>query len=199
MDLPQNDPDRQEFTTELAAQWLMWPERFDEKSVASWRRSLARTWLPAAWRRCQNRQAAASSNASGGSIWPPVDYPQYKDTARNKLPPISFALASLDTAYGEKEENSFNALTIWGLWQHATAHDAYVIAANDGQIMRLPKDERPKVCLMYAWTKKLPINGEDEERPDFDDDGEPLSEKAWNSRKWLERRQKKWGLVEWVV
>lgn len=131
--------------------------------------------------------------------WPPVDYPQYKDTARNKLPPISFALASLDTAYGDKEENSVNALTIWGLWQHATSHDAYVIAANDGQIMRLPKDERPKVCLMYAWTKKLPINGEDEERPDFDDDGEPLSDKAWNSGKWLERRQKKWGLVEWVV
>jgi hypothetical protein len=116
------------------------------------------------------------------------------------LPPVSFVVASLDTAYGDKEENSQSALSIWGLWQHATRHDAYRIAARDGEIMRLPADENPKVILMYAWAKHLNLNGEDEEKPDFDDDGNPVTEKAWNnSPKWLERRQKKWGLLEWVV
>jgi predicted phage terminase large subunit-like protein len=47
-------------------------------------------------------------------------------------------VASLDTAYGEKEENDYNALTVWGIW------------------IDFAKNRR--AMLMFAWAKRLPLH-----------------------------------------
>ncbi|MCA6108126.1 hypothetical protein [Bradyrhizobium cenepequi] len=56
-----------------------------------------------------------------------------------KYPAVEFILASLDTAYGEKEENDFSALTIWGIFRD--------------------KMDRPRAMLMWGWAKKCELHG----------------------------------------
>jgi phage terminase large subunit-like protein len=47
------------------------------------------------------------------------------------FPPFSFRLLSVDTNFGEKEENSWSAATCWEVWHG--------------------KDDAPRVMLTYAW------------------------------------------------
>lgn len=83
-------------------------------------------------------------------------------------PPCSFILASLDTAYTEKERNDPSAMTVWGIFRH-------------------PKTNEGGVILMDAWRKWLKLRGENIQR----DEGE--SEAAWRHR-----AEPEWGLTEWV-
>ena len=54
---------------------------------------------------------------------------------QEKFPDFDYVLASLDTAYTEKQENDASALSIWGMF----------------------KDEagNPKVMLMHCWEERL--------------------------------------------
>ena len=83
-------------------------------------------------------------------VWPPPDYvEQYthevldKDTGkmvrRTAFPRMEFICASVDTAYGEKEENDWNACTVWGIWRD--------------------RAELPRVMLMEAWRERLQLRG----------------------------------------
>ena len=54
-------------------------------------------------------------------------------------PVMEFVIASLDTAYGQKQENDFNALTIWGVWRD--------------------ENDLPKIMLMDSWKKRLTLHG----------------------------------------
>ena len=47
--------------------------------------------------------------------------------------------ASVDTAMGRKEENDFNAMTVWGLW--------------------LDRTKTRRAMMMFAWNKRLPLHG----------------------------------------
>lgn len=57
-----------------------------------------------------------------------------------EYPPTSFRLLSVDTAYGDKEENSWNAATLWGLWHG--------------------ENEEPRTILMEAWRGRPPLLGD---------------------------------------
>jgi predicted phage terminase large subunit-like protein len=68
----------------------------------------------------------------GGAIikrayWQPWTEPKY--------PNLEFILASLDTAYTEKQENDASALTIWGLFRDEAGN--------------------PKIILMHAWEERM--------------------------------------------
>ena len=52
---------------------------------------------------------------------------------------MELVVGSLDTSYGEKQENDFNALTIWGIW--------------------LDRARNRRAMLMYGWAKRLPLHG----------------------------------------
>jgi predicted phage terminase large subunit-like protein len=70
-------------------------------------------------------------------VWPPPAEEYDGDPSR--FPPLSYVLLSVDTAYGEKEENDWNACTSWGVWQD--------------------KRDRPQTVMLEAWRKRCPLRG----------------------------------------
>lgn len=98
----------------------------------------------------------------GGGIikdhwWKLWDRPEY--------PPIEFIVASLDTAYTEKAENDFSALTIWGIYGAASETEATRTIDRYGRpidFMASSSSERidgvSKVMLMYAMQEKLELH-----------------------------------------
>ena len=83
----------------------------------------------------------------------------------SSYPPMDTIIASLDTAYTEKQENDASYLTIWGVWQRSAAA-AFAHVNREG--MRIEhveeRDTVPAVMLMYAKEMRLAIHGEDLER-----------------------------------
>lgn len=55
-----------------------------------------------------------------------------------QYPPCEYILASLDTAYTEKEENDPSALSVWGVWRD--------------------KSGNPQIILMVCWQERLQIH-----------------------------------------
>jgi len=112
---------------------LAWPERFTDKVCDD----LERDKGPYAWA----GQYMQSPAPRGGAIlkdewwqvWPPEGYPP-----TSIFPTFEYMLASLDTAYTEKEENDPSALTVWGMWRDDFGN--------------------PKIMLVYAWTERLQFN-----------------------------------------
>jgi hypothetical protein len=80
---------------------------------------------------------------------------------------MEFVCVSVDSSFTEKEENDPTGCTTWGLWTD-------------------PADGFPKIMLLAAWRKHLPIHGvEQEPRGDQED--------------YLRRVQPHWGIVENVA
>lgn len=71
-------------------------------------------------------------------LWPAKGY-EPRPGERVTYPEISFCIALLDTAYTEKEENDWSALTILGIWHDDKGH--------------------PNIILMEAWRVRMAING----------------------------------------
>lgn len=107
----------------------------------------------------QNQQAP---EPRGGGIikdhwWQLWDRPEY--------PGIEYVVASLDTAYTEKAENDFSALTIWGVFSASAGGTSTRSADRYGRTIDLNVSYQsealgavPKVMLMYAWQKKLELH-----------------------------------------
>jgi predicted phage terminase large subunit-like protein len=95
-------------------------------------------------------QYQQSPTVRGGAIvrrdwWQPWD----QDEARRyglewngglkEFPHFELVTATLDTSYGEKQENDYNAMTVWGVW--------------------IDRNKNRRAMLMYAWRKRLPLHG----------------------------------------
>ena len=79
----------------------------------------------------------------------------------NAYPPFEYILASVDTAYTEKEENDFSAMSVWGVFAHDPTAQAQKIIGSDGRVMQVERtygELAPKVMLIDAWQEKLPIH-----------------------------------------
>jgi phage terminase large subunit-like protein len=70
-----------------------------------------------------------------------VTCPQCGSTAERRTcyPEFSYRVLSVDTAYGEKQENSWSAATCWGIW-----HD---------------KEDAPRAMLIEAWRGRPRLRG----------------------------------------
>jgi len=152
--------DPREFDGELA-----WPERFSPQALASFR----------AYQYLWAGQYQQNPTPRGGGIfkddWWQVHEIERAGGAirfRPEVKPI-YVLASLDTAFSEKEENDYSALTIWVVYED-------------------PHSKQRRILLVDAWQKRLAelSSGEIEKRP-----GE--SEAVYQRR-----AKERWGLVEWV-
>jgi predicted phage terminase large subunit-like protein len=114
---------------------LAWPERFPPKVVVS----LKKTVGPFGWA----SQYQQTPEARGGGIFK-RDYWRLYDSSSGKFPQFDYILASLDSAFTEKEQNDPSALTVWGIFQD-----------DEGQ---------PAVMLVHAWRKHLQFHGPEYER-----------------------------------
>lgn len=85
-----------------------------------------------------------------------------------RFPDTTFRIASLDTAYTEKERNDPSAMTVWGIFRH-------------------PKTREGGVILMDAWRKWVKLRGVNVPREEGEDEAS-----------WRLRAEPEWGLVEWT-
>jgi hypothetical protein len=137
--LPQYDTD-EPWQDEREDGDLMWPERFGIKEIEGLRRLGDWFWSG----RYQQSPVPAGGGIIKRDFWQPWDnveaqrYGLEWTGARREFPDIELVVASLDTAYGEKEENDYNALTVWGIW------------------IDFAKNRR--AMLMFAWAKRLPLH-----------------------------------------
>lgn len=118
-----------------------------------------------------------------------------------KFPDCEFIVASFDGAFGQKQENDWSALTVWGVFRQATGVLAsstrtqrpYLDQVMNGrtsaaQIAVPVNGQPPQVMLMHAWRKRLPLNGYEITREDDETDAE-----------FKARQMREWGIVQWVI
>lgn len=141
--LPQYDADEPwEDPRDPESEELMWPERFGEFEVRGQERALGPI---AAAGRLQQSPKAKGGNILQRDWWVSWDertavrYGLEWSGSRRELPYCDLVVASLDTAYKEKEENDYNAFTVWGIFQDL--------------------NRNRRAILMYAWAKRCPLNG----------------------------------------
>lgn len=106
---------------------LLVPDRFDRAAVESLTRRLG-TYRAAG--QLQQRPAP-----KGGGI---LKRHYWKDWDKAEYPACSLVIGSVDTAYTEKQENDYSAMTIWGVFE-----DEY---------------ENVKVVMMHAWKGRYELH-----------------------------------------
>jgi predicted phage terminase large subunit-like protein len=146
---------------------LAWPERYPAEALASFKRN---KYL---W----SGQYQQNPTPRGGGLiqmdWWQIHEVQPKTGGGFKfIPDVQpiFVLAALDTAYSEKEENDYSALTVW------VVHDNH-------------HTRQRNILMVDAWQKRLPnLSGPKTER-------RPDESTAVYRRRCLPN----WGLAEWVA
>jgi len=116
---------------------LLWPERFPAKDVAKLETELGPYGFAG-----QYQQNPAPR---GGGIIREEWWKEYDDESGaefgakpGQYPACEYILASLDTAYTEKEENDPSALSIWGVFRD--------------------KMSNPQIILMFCWQERMVIH-----------------------------------------
>lgn len=116
---------------------LLWPDRFPASEVYKLERELG----PYAYA----GQYQQTPTPRGGGIiksdwWQEWDEKTAKDhgCTPGTYPGFEYIIASLDTAYTEKEENDPSALSIWGIFRDLNGH--------------------PKIFLMFCWQERMAIH-----------------------------------------
>ena len=72
-----------------------------------------------------------------------------------------YVVAYLDTAYTEKTENDYSALTVWGVYTEDPV--SVNVRTDDGRLSlkqfdRIQKQPHPKAMLVYAWQERLELH-----------------------------------------
>lgn len=126
---------------------LLWPNRFGEAEVSSLEGSLG-AWGAAG-------QLQQRPEPKGGGV---IKRDWWKLWEEPAFPPMDYIIASLDTAYTEKEENDPSALTVWGVFTTDPIAQAGRIIGHDGRVSYIDRtfvEQAPKVMLMHAWRERL--------------------------------------------
>jgi len=129
---------------------LLWPARFGEDEVGALERQLG----PFA----SAGQLEQRPEPKGGGV---IKRDWWQGWADKAFPPMDYILASLDTAYTEKTENDYSALTVWGVFTSDPVARPNRILDADGRPIdggRHFMDPAPKVMLMTAWQERLALH-----------------------------------------
>lgn len=114
---------------------LAWPERFS----ASVCKSMTAELGPFAWA----SQYQQSPQARGGGIFQRAWW-QLWDPPDGRFPPLDYVVASLDSAFTEKEENDPSGFTVWGVFRNEAGNR--------------------RIIMLHAWRKRLRFRGPTIER-----------------------------------
>ena len=145
---------------------LLFPERFPEEVVKRDERAMGQYAVAG-----QFQQEPAPR---GGGV---IKREWWQAYIESSYPPMSFIIASLDTAYTEKTENDPSALTVWGVTTGAAAMYASRYVAPGGRLKDQDAEtakfdeaarvkfrsgtqggDLPRVILMDAWTDRLELH-----------------------------------------
>lgn len=114
---------------------LAFPERYSERVVIRDKTAMGPSAVAAQF---QQTPSPRGGNIIQRDWWQPWPSPTYEGDG-SAFPPSSLDIGSVDTAYTEKEENAWNAMTCWGVFAG--------------------ERERPKVVMKEAWRARLPLRG----------------------------------------
>jgi len=131
---------------------LLFPDRFPQDVVTRDRKIMGEYAFAG-----QMQQEPAPR---GGGIIRNESWLKWDDTD-TQFPEFDYILASLDTAYTEKSEGDYSALTVWGIFSFDSVSQGNKLFGSDGktiQIERTYGEMLPKVMLIDAWQEKLPIH-----------------------------------------
>lgn len=153
-----------------------WEERFPPAVIARTKTEIG----PYAWA----GQYQQTPTPRGGGIFQRLWW-QLWEATDGKFPVFDYLIASLDSAFTEKEENDPSALTIWGIFR--------------------TQDDKSRIMLVQAWRKHLAFSAaralldpQDHEHMSFGGTPrDPLTRTKW--QRWRRRTQEHWGLMEWTV
>jgi hypothetical protein len=127
---------------------LMWPERFDRAAVERLKNQLG-PYMAAG--RLQQLPVPKGGGIIQDIWWMnwTLEAPRYglvwdPDKDIRDFPQMEIVVGSIDTALGEKEENDYSAMTVWGVW--------------------LDRAKNRRVMLMFAWAERFSLHGHDEAR-----------------------------------
>lgn len=122
---------------------LLCPERFGPEEVKFLEQSLG-PWGAAG-------QLQQRPTPRGGGILKSEWWRTWSDDMH--WPVFDFILASLDTAYTEKQENDYSAMTIWGIYLD---DPSYLYIGPDGK--ESGGTNRRRIMLIDAWQERLEFN-----------------------------------------
>jgi predicted phage terminase large subunit-like protein len=160
---------------------LLFPDRFPRKVVESYKSTMGPYAYAGQMQQAPVPRGGGIFKWDWWQLWGNEDDPD--DPVFKRFPVCEYVVASLDTALTEKTENDYCALTVWGVFRDA------VPVINRKDISRIAQHHmnRPKIILMHAWKKRLPLHGPDIEREDWETDAQ-----------YRKRSQSHWGVVEWT-
>jgi predicted phage terminase large subunit-like protein len=139
--LPQYD-DEEPWTDDREEGELMWPDRFGEAEVRKLESALGPYMASG---RLAQRPVPKGGGILQRAWWQPWDQQEARTyglewgPGLKEFPHFELVVASLDTSYGEKQENDYNAMTIWGVW--------------------VDRAKNRRAMMAYAWNKRLPLHG----------------------------------------
>lgn len=150
---------------------MMCPDLFDPEAYARLKKDMGPIAVAG--------QYQQSPTPRGGNIvqrdWWEVYEPPATSGGKMTFPPMEFVLASLDTAYTEKQENDYSALVVLGIWR-----DQHHI---------------PKVMLIDAWKRRVTLHGQ------TPPEGQPrrVQEEYYGLVEWVAHSCKKWKVDKLLV
>jgi hypothetical protein len=114
---------------------LAWPERFPAERVPEFEYELGQYAFAGQY---QQSPTPRMGGIFKREYWQPYVVPS-SGARKGMWPDFEFVVVSVDSAFTEKEENDPTGCTTWGVWTD-------------------PVDGFPKVMLIMAWRKHLPIH-----------------------------------------
>lgn len=169
---------------------LLFPERFPAEVVERDKRVMGPYAAAGQFQQRPSPKGGAIIKRDDWMLWSDEEAAMHGVKSAALYPPMDYIIASLDTAYTEKQENDASYLTIWGVWQRSAAVAMASISSSGGNRFEHveERDTVPAVMLMHAKEMRLPIHGPDVERMPGEGD---LS--------YRKRERDSWGLCEWVT
>lgn len=140
--LPQYDDDDPWQDPRTVDGELMWEKRFGEKEVSRMEATLGPYMASGRLQQSPSPKGGGILKRDWWQLWGPEEARLYGlewNGARKEFPEFELVVGSLDTSYGLKEENDYNALTIWGIW--------------------VDRNKNRRAMLAFAWNKRVPLHG----------------------------------------
>jgi predicted phage terminase large subunit-like protein len=137
---------------------LAWPERFPPHEVSDIRTIKGPYAYAGQYQQAPSPRGGGIFQRLWWQLWEPAD---------GKFPVFEYVLASLDSAFTEREENDPSALTVWGIF--------------------LTKEGDRRIMLVHAWRKHLPFSGPRIERLPKESDAayKRRTQDQWGLMEWV--------------